>query len=655
MCNRFQFRANFQCRGPEPVRCRLAATVRDEPVGQVCCSMHSVQPAAGRLAAIATKREVFTLARCLLRGTFVMHRTRSRRRATAPWFLGTLCVAGVLLGPICSVPCAQAAPAQVDTEQIEGRVIAFEMGDVVVDVAGERGATNGAVLELWHPISIKHPVTGQLVSDRFLIGKLRLTQVRGVLSLARAEGKLVQPAEPGDIVVLRGRASAARPSPAPAPEPHAPDASDPAASAASAPPSGSPPLSPFGTSLDGRKQAASNGASSADESEVSALFERLRGASVTKRVLTYEAYVSQHPRGKYAVVLFEEAAQLRRLVSFDNSAAERHSVLRNFDPPREARSQTPLQIALEVSNAPVAAVIHARNSGEVAYHTEPMARVGEGYFSATIAADRLRAPRLEYFVEGVNAEGEAMAVLGSAEEPQSVPVADVPTPKTPVRQPATISVSTDYADWNNFKGNDVVWQTEGSVGMRFRDIGLRAARTGFGVYRGTGGSLEELDQRKLSGRSVGLTYGYLEGEYGVSHFTSFIGRLVIGLEDDGVNGGAQALLRLGNDRETNLTIGGEVLGGIGVRGITELQLATFARVPILFRTEVTNQPAGANNGAPSLTGQVAVRQGEVGARAIAQVGYRFLPDLVIAVRGSYQGRTINHAGPGFGGAVSYQW
>jgi len=57
---------------------------------------------------------------------------------------------------------------------------------------------------------------------------------------------------------------------------------------------------------------------------------------------------------------------------------------------------------------------------------------------------------------------------------------------------------------------------------------------------------------------------------------------VIGLEDDGVNGGAQALLRMGNDRETNLTIGGEALGGIGLRGITELQLATFPRVPILF-------------------------------------------------------------------------
>lgn len=527
---------------------------------------------------------------------------------------------------------ARAAASEAQIEVVEGRVVAFEMGDLVVDIAGDRGALNGGQLELWHPLSVKHPVTGQMVSDRFLIGRLRLTQVRSTLSLARAEGKLVQAAQPGDIVVLR-RAATLHEAP--------PGAATPASviTPVAAPPSAVAP-SPVGGS---------------ESAEVSALFDQLRGASVRQRVVAYEGYVTAHRQGKYAPVLYEEAAELRRLVAFDHSAASQKGVLRNFEPPREARSHTPLCIALEVSDAPAAAVLHSRHSGEVAYHTQPMARVGQGYFGATIDADRMHAPALEYFVEGVTEDGSTLPVLGSAEEPQRVPVADVPLPKPAARQPATISVSTDYADWNNFKGNDVVWQTEGAVGMRFGDVGLRAARTGFGVYRGTGGSLAELDEQKVSGRSVGLTYGYLEGEFGLSHFTSLIGKMVIGLEDDGLNGGAQALLRLGNDRETNLTIGGEVLGGIGVRGITELQLASFARVPILFRTEVTNQPAGAASASSAPAGAVSVKQGEIGARGIVQVGYRFLPDLVIAVRGSYQGRTINHAGPGFGGAVTYQW
>ncbi|MEP7051991.1 MAG: hypothetical protein ABJB12_16620 [Pseudomonadota bacterium] len=581
------------------------------------------------------------------------------RLARGLGFAATLGASAFCAHPLLAAP-TEARPTDAEPDSVEGRVVAFELGDIVIDVAADRGAFNGAVVDLWRPLNIKHPVTGQMVSDRFLIGRLRLTQVRSALSLARAEGKLAEPAQPGDIVVLAARHSTT-PHPAVNANPSSP--SEPHSEAASV---GTP--SAFGTT-PGAVSAAppatapeplNSADADADSAEVSALFQHLRGASVPKRVLTYEAYVTHHPKGKYAVVLYEEAAQLRRLLAFDQHTDDRHqSVLRNFEPPREARSNTPLTIALELSNAPTAAVIHSRNSGEVAYHTDPMRRVGEGYFSATIAAERLNSPRLEYFIEGVASDGKAMSVLGSATEPQVVAVEDVPRPKPEPRRPATVTVSTDYADWNNFKGNDVVWQTEGSVGMRLQDVGVRAARMGFGVYRGIGGSLDELDQQKLSGRRVGLTYGYLEGEFGLSHFTSIIGRLVIGLEDDGVNGGAQALLRIGNDRETNLTIGGEALGGIGLRGITELQLATFPSVPILFRTEVTNQPAGSGAFAatPAPLGQVGVaqRQGEVGARAIAQVGYRFLPDLVIAIRGSYQGRTINHAGPGFGGAVTYQW
>jgi hypothetical protein len=541
---------------------------------------------------------------------------------------------------------AWAAPSEARTEVVEGRVVAFELGDFVVDVAGDRGASNGSLLELWRPLNIKHPVTGQMVSDRFLIGRLRLTQVRGALSLARADGKLAQPPQPGDIVVFHRPVSAAH-SLANAEAAAATRESQSLPQSVAETRAESPKLEPQPVPPETNSEAG----------EVSALFDELRGASVTQRVQAYEGYVAHHPRGRYAAVLYEEAAQLRRLILLENNtAAGREPLLKNFQAPAEARSHTPLSIALEVSNAPLAgALFHSRNSGEVAYQSVPMKRVGDGYFSVTIAADRFRAPALEYFVEGVSSDGKPLVMLASAEAPQSVEVIDVPEPKALARRPATVSLTTDYADWNNFKGNDVVWQTEGSVGMRFDDVGLRAARTGFGVYRGTGGSLEELDQQKVSGRSVGLTYGYLEGEFGISHFTSIIGRLVIGLEDDGVNGGAQALLRLGNDRETNLTIGGEVLGGIGLRGITELQLASFPRVPILFRTEVTNQPAGVPSSASHVGNAVALGAGEVGARAIAQVGYRFLPDLVIAVRGSYQGRTINHAGPGFGGAVTYQW
>jgi hypothetical protein len=173
------------------------------------------------------------------------------------------------------------------------------------------------------------------------------------------------------------------------------------------------------------------------------------------------------------------------------------------------------------------------------------------------------------------------------------------------------------------------------------DVGVRAVRSGFGVLRGKGGSLVELDQLGQTPRDVGLTYGWVETELATSRSFSLLARPIIGLREGGVTGGAQGFFRVGSDLATNLLIGGEVLGNVGLRGIVQLDWRTIPRVPILVRSEVTNQPAGVG--------------GDIGARAIGQVGYEIVRDLAIYARASYQGRTIAHSGPGAGAGVSYQW
>jgi hypothetical protein len=566
---------------------------------------------------------------------------------------------GVLAASLLS---GRAARAQQEHEGVEGHVIELDSGDIVVDLAHQRGAADGAIVELWRPLTLKHPITGQLINDRFLIGRLRLVQVRDALALARAEGKLTRAAQAGDVVILRQPKPVARPAapgaaplPVPPVTPAAPAvAGMPAAAVAGAP----------ATPCSDAAGATAGGACDADTLAVGTLFDGLRGQSPRTRILAYESYVKRRPNGRYAIVLYEEAQQLRKLVGLltPGQPAELVPERRSFAAPPEALAATSLEFGVELDNA-VGAVFHSRNAGEVAYVTTPMQPAGDAYFSVRLPAERVKAPRLEYFIEATTPSGRAVAVVGEASSPLGFSVEPLPAPKPPRRRDAVVSISTDYADWNNWKHNDVVWQTEGCVGMRLEDTGIRAIRTGFGVLRGVGGSLHELDELKLAGRRVGLTYGYLEGEYGVSHFVGLIARLVVGLEDAGVTGGAQGLLRLGNDRETNLQIGGEVLGNVGLRGITQLELNSFEKVPVMFRTEVTNQPAGTSRHGQTVRPETlgtaqeltSHEQGEVGARAIAQVGYRLLPTLVVAVRGSYQGRTINHAGPGFGGAVSYQW
>ena len=553
----------------------------------------------------------------------------------------------VAVGALCAlraVPAwAQAQPraaADAAPAEVTGTVLAIEEGDLIIDLGADRGLADGATVELWRPLHLKHPVTGQTFVDRFRIGTLTLTQVRRALSLATPDGALAREPQKGDVVVVPGRVPAAAPSsPAAAAVPPPPTAQAPA-------PAGAPPDR---ADLEARA--------------IAAMLESLRGADLSTRIRRYEDYVRAQPNGRFSRVLGEEAAALRKLIELDRAGAQAPRSSDRSEPrafavrhqvPVEAREGAPLRLAVELPPDAAGAVLHARHRGRPAFVSMPMAPAGPGYFAAEVPPSELVGPAREYFIEAATRARAAGPVVGSSELPEKVEVRPVWRPPGAKKLDATVHAWTDYADYNRLRGNDRVWQTEGYFGLRFGDTGVRALRSGFGVYRGLGGTLEELDELELDGRKVGLTYGYLEVEVGATAEVSVIGRVAVGLLDDGVSGGGQALVRIGNDKRTNLVLGGELLGGVGLRSIVELNLATFDRFPILLRTEVTNQPAGASPSTDQGPG-VATGEAEIGARGIAQLGFRPIRPLVLSLRGSVQGRNIRHAGPGFGGGVSYEW
>lgn len=527
---------------------------------------------------------------------------------------------------------AQPAPTlpvvQDSSGGVFGVVVAVEQDDLVLDLGAARGVAVGEVVELWRPLRLKHPVTGQVVSDRFLIGRLRLTQVRPSLALAQADGPPHRPPAPGDIVVAR-----------------------PAVVAPSQP---TPPAAPGAEVRPQDPEAL----------ELSRMFDSLRGADLRARILAYEGQVQKNPRGRFAVVLYEEAQALRKLlerpkappavVAEPAAPAVASAIVADSVVASRATVSRPLTVAVSVRGGAGGAVLFVRRSGGSSFAPYPMRRAGGGYFTAQIPAQSVQPPGVEYFVEVARDDRQMVPALGSSSAPLSTAVDALPT-VPPERFLASATILTDYASFNAKAVNDYAWQTEGQFGLRFGDEGMRALRSGFGVYRGKAASLAELDRGRPA-RTIGLTYGTLEGEWGFSRTFSVALRGVIGLRDDGVTGGAQAYFRIGSDRDTNLLLGGEVLGGVGLRGITQFEWNTFKRVPILLRSEVTNQPAGVSGAALSGEADQSRREsGDVGVRAIVQVGYRFLPELTVAGRLTYQGRTINHAGPGAGAAVSYEW
>jgi hypothetical protein len=391
--------------------------------------------------------------------------------------------------------------------------------------------------------------------------------------------------------------------------------------------------------------AASAPALDDEGAALSRLFESLHGAPVEKRIQAYDDYVSAHASGRYSAALREEASTLRGLLRSDGDGVtvtvvpEPEAVTARYQPIERAVAGESLRMAISTSASVKGAVLHARTTGKATFSTVPMTKVGDQYWAGTIPGDAVQSPQLEWFVEAIAADG-AHPVAGDPAAPETTHVQDV-LPGAARKVLGEARIWTDYASFNTRRNDDYVFQTEGVMGARFDDVGMRAVRTGFGVYRGVGGTLQQLDVQGLPGTPSGLTYGYLEGEVGVAPTLSFAGRAIVGLREDGVGGGGSAFVRIGSDLGTNMMLGGEVLGGIGLRGIAEFDWRSFYRWPIMLRSEVTNQPAGVGS--------------DVGVRLIGQVGYRVLPHLVVALRASYQGRTINHAGPGAGAAVEYAW
>jgi hypothetical protein len=499
---------------------------------------------------------------------------------------------------------AQARPAPPDAT-----VVAIDAGELVVDIGTTRGVHDGDVLELWRPVRLRHPVTGQMLVDRFRIGSLRLTQVRSALSLSVIEGAVSRPPATGDVVLLQERVADAPVPLVKATPPVAAPASVPQSTAAVAP-------------VDGDARALSE------------MMTALTGTDPAHRALAYDTFALSHPRSRFARVLREEVEALRAPAHTEKTY--------QWSAPKldRVRAGEPQSFAVELDPAFVGAVVHVRHKGAAGYRSLPMENIGPRYWAATLPGDAITDGGMEYFVEGVPKESAAVAVIGTAATPRDVVVEALPGSPRPPGTLAQVSLQSEYASFNAKRANDYVWQTEGSVGWRLHDVGIRAIRSGFGVLRGEGGPLKELDELGQAPTKVGLTYGYVEAEFAPSHSYAFIARPILGLRERGITGGALAFVRIGNDLATNLSVGGEVLGSVGQRGIVQLDWRTIKRVPIVLRTEVTNMPANSS---------------DVGARAIAQVGYQLTNELALAVRGSYQGRTINHAGPGAGLAVSYQW
>lgn len=101
-----------------------------------------------------------------------------------PWVIVSALCCVLLSAPLLHAADERPPSAQEGTE---GTVLAIDAGDLVLDVGSGAEVQVGTVVELWRPMRVRHPVTGKVLTDRFKLGTVRLTEVRSVLSLAKVD------------------------------------------------------------------------------------------------------------------------------------------------------------------------------------------------------------------------------------------------------------------------------------------------------------------------------------------------------------------------------------------------------------------------------------------------------------------------------------
>ena len=554
--------------------------------------------------------------------------------------LALILVAALVLAGT-SLPRVAAQPAELSSP-LRATIVRLEGQDVYLDVG--RSALEGAgALTVYRRVVVRHPLTRKALEDRFAIGQLQVVQAGDALTLARAAAAPSHPFRTGDSVEAQRTSAAGPPAPAmtsaAAPQAVAPAATQPAAQAAPA-------------------------AANPEGAELLRYFQATLAQAPERRALVYEAYLARYPRSAYRGFVEQELRYLRTWQSAAvDQEAQRAQRARTrtlaaaveLKPPAQARALRPLELAalLRPEANVRSALLHLRPKGEELYRTLPMQLDGRGHARVRVPAELVRPPAIELFIEAVDDRGQAAASYAGGAAPAVIRVErDTPAGSAEyveadaARPGMRVRFSSELASFDGTSGRDYFLINEGDFLYRVRYGRLYGVRMGYGRFDGQGGTVEQLDELELEPRPAGFTYAFLETELMLSELLGLAlrGTLGLGRPDPGehgeITGGFQTRLRIGHAEQTHLVIGAELVPEIGQRALLSIGWELIERVPMAAEVQVTDQP---------------VNSDELAVRIVYELGYRVSERVAIALRPSYQLRTIRHAGPGVGLSATFDW
>jgi hypothetical protein len=515
----------------------------------------------------------------------------------------------------CGVPAVHAEERRAQ-DDAKGTVVRIDDGELLVDLSADR-VGDGTELEVYRAVRVRHPVTGKDLEDRFVIGRVKIVQAGGTLSLAKPVGEPSRPFEVGDAV------------------------------------EGERPAAPRPATADGPGDA---------DPETRAVLEAWRqtlGRSPAERVDVYQRFVEAHPESRFVPFVTRELRVLAGLVRESQAAmaVEKRRAMAasrlvdsvRAQPVRRAREGQRAAVAVAADpNGPVRSLLlYVRPAREdAAYERVPMERDRNGHARVDVPPELVVPPAFEYFVVAVDAQGRAEPVLGASEAPvRAVVEALHPTPSEGQR--SRVRLSTEVVSFDGSSGDDVMVVTEGDFLYRTLFGALYGVRVGYGHFRGRGAPLEVLDAGGAP-EVAAFTYGFFELELRLHRLFAVMARTTVGLgqleredlDQSGLRGGFQGRIRIGPERGTHLVVAGETIPEIGQRAFLGLRWEAIEHWPMAAEVHVTDQP---------------VASGDLAVRGVLEVGRRFADVAALSARLSFQGRRIDHSGFGAGLAATFDW
>lgn len=304
------------------------------------------------------------------------------------------------------------------------------------------------------------------------------------------------------------------------------------------------------------------------------------------------------------------------------------------------------------TNTPAEATVFVRSRRGSDFVAFPMARTGDAGWTTTLDSLAVRAPRLEYFIEGVSEDGRRIPLFRSQGRPWTVTVRDDGVTRGP-----SVRMGGGF-EWQEFHlsspNRDAYWRASADFAYRLNRGAVSELRGGVGMLEGIGGPREAVeDGRALDHRA--LAWLYFEPVLRFGDWVRMYPRIMLGgfitfvdqdfeswaeqPEKGSAMFGTSLHMEIGREQGVVIRFGGTILQSVGSEMDAQLTFQAARGVPIGLSVSATNFPVAE----------------EWGARVQLLAGYRALDWLAIDLRLGANIRTTRHAGVGGGLGLSFAW